>query len=93
MKESLRNVFWPILKQFETGDPVKRYKPSHRTILVAVGIFFLVLSTGAGVASAYAEHWGALIPVFVFFAVGVVTLVVGSLGSNDAVSRIWGQDK
>ncbi len=93
MKESLRNLFWPILRQFETGDPVKRYKPSHRTILVVVGALFLVLSTAAGLASAYSEHWGALIPVVVFFAVGLVTLVVGTLGSNDAVSRMWGQDK
>lgn len=93
MKETLRKIFWPILRQFETGDPVKAYKQSHRVILVVVGSLFFVLSTAAGAAAVHADSLGALIPVFVFFSVGVVTLVVGSLGSNDAVSRIWGQDK
>ena len=93
MKDVLRKAFWPILKQFETGNPVKTYKASHRTILVVVGLLFFVLSIASGAAAVHAGNLGALIPVFVFFAVGVVTLVVGSLGSNDAVSRIWGQDK
>lgn len=93
MKEVLRKIFWPILRQFESGDPVKTYKQSHRVILVVVGSLFFVLSTASGAAAVHAGSMGALIPVFVFFAVGVVTLVVGSLGSNDAVSRIWGQDK
>lgn len=91
MKESLRTVFWPILKQFESGKPVKQHKKSHRVILNVVGLLFLVLSTASGSAAVYAGNLGALIPVFVFFAVGVVTLTVGSLGTNDAVARIWGQ--
>lgn len=93
MKETLRNIFWPILRQFETGEPIEKYKASHRTILVVVGALFLVLSTASGFASVYAGSMGALIPVMVFFAVGMVTLVVGALGTNEAVSRIWGQDK
>jgi len=93
MKEVLRKIFWPILRQFETGKPVRQYKHSHRIILVVVGALFFVLSTASGIATVHSGNTGALIPVFVFFAVGVVTLVVGSLGSNDAVSRIWGQDK
>jgi hypothetical protein len=32
----------------------------------------------------------SLIPIVVFFSVGLVAVLVGSLGSNGAVSKIWG---
>ncbi len=44
MKEFLRKVFSPILDTFESGDDDYAYRPSHRTILIVVGVLFLVLS-------------------------------------------------
>ena len=52
---------------------------------IFAGLTFLVLKftpEGAG--------FGAVIPVIVFGLVALVTLVVGFLGNERAVSKIWG---
>lgn len=90
MKERMTKLFWPILKRFETDRPVTNYKKSYRTILIFVGGLFLVLSSVSGLAAVYADQPGALIPVVIFFGVGLVSLVVGTLGSDSAVASIWG---
>jgi hypothetical protein len=90
MKETMTKLCWPILKRFETGQPVTNYKKSYRTILIFVGGLFLFLSSVCGAAAIYADQTGALIPVVVFFGVGLVSLVVGTLGSDGAVASIWG---
>jgi hypothetical protein len=89
VKESLRKVFSPILNTFESGDDNYAYRPSHRKILIVVGTLFLVLATGAMAATLVAELYGGLIPVAVFLAVGLVCEVVGLLGSDKAVARMW----
>ena len=89
MKEFLRKVFSPILNPFESGDDNYAYRPSHRKILIVVGALFLVLSTGAAAGTVVAELYGGLIPVAVFLAVGLVCEVVGLLGSDKAVARMW----
>ena len=89
MKEFLRKVFSPILNPFESGDDNYAYRPSHRKTLIVVGALFLVLSTGAAAATVVAELYGGLIPVAVFLAVGLVCEVVGLLGSDKAVARMW----
>ena len=89
MKEFLRKVFSPILNPFESGDDNYAYRPSHRKILIVVGALFLVLSTGAAAVTVVAELYGGRIPVAVFLAVGLVCEVVGLLGSDKAVARMW----
>lgn len=89
MKETLRTIFWPILKPFEGGEPGPQYRASHRTILKTVGVLFTLLACVSGAAVAYTANWAALFPVVVFFAIGMVCLIVGALGSDGAVSRIW----
>lgn len=89
MKEFLQKVFSPILNTFENGDDDYAYRPSHRKILIVVGALFLVLSAGALAATLVAEMYGGLIPVAVFLAVGLVCEVVGALGSDKAVARMW----
>ncbi|KPP98017.1 hypothetical protein [Marinobacter sp. HL-58] len=90
MKEVLRKVFWPILLFFEKGESAEGYRPSHRKILLAVGLLFLVLSGVSLLAALVAETLGALFPIILFFVIGLVCLVVGFLGSDSAVARIWG---
>lgn len=90
MKTTLRKIFWFILKFFEEGNDPFEYKPVNRKILVAVGILFTFLSIislyfGYGTAG-----YGYLIPVLVFFVVGFISFIVGFLGSDRAVSKIWG---
>tara|TARA_R100001143_G_scaffold55705_1_gene51865 strand:+ start:1864 stop:2142 length:279 start_codon:yes stop_codon:yes gene_type:complete len=90
MKPLLRKLFWPILRHFEKNEEAPHYKASQRIILNVVGGLFLFLSLASGIASIYASQFGALIPVVVFFVVSLVLLVVGSLGTDAAVARIWG---
>lgn len=89
-KGSVRQLFSPILDYFESGEGEFRYRKSHRTILIVVGILFLILSTISIVAALVAAQFAALIPIIVFFIAGLVCLVVGGLGNDRAVATIWG---
>ena len=95
MKDILTKLCWPILCLFEPADVASRnqpanYKKSHRLALVAVGALFMVLSSISGVIVLTGGDLGSLIPVAVFFAAALVALVVGALGSDHAVAKIWG---
>ena len=90
MKANLRKVFSPILDVFESGTDEFRYKASYRAILVAVGALFFLLSSVSLVAAFYAAQTGAWVPFIVFFFVGSVCEIVGLLGSDRAVAKIWG---
>jgi hypothetical protein len=90
MKKRLAKIFWPILTFFETGGDPTNYKKSHRVALNVVGILFIFLSVVSATAAAATGGVGSLIPVIIFVCVGIVAVVVGSLGSNSAVSKIWG---
>ena len=91
MKNSLVRLFWPILKFFENDLPAVNYKKSHRVILIVVGALFLVLATVSGLSASQTTELSGFIPVIVFFLVGMVAIVVGSLGSDSAVANIWGR--
>ena len=90
MKSLLARIFSPILNLFETDQPAVNYKPSHRIILNIVGLLFSLLSAVSLIAAISSGVLGGLIPGAVFFAVALVTLVVGTLGSDNAVAKIWG---
>jgi hypothetical protein len=90
MKTQLVKLFWFILKFFEGGDQPYLYKPLNRIILITVGVLFTILSLLTLYFSGGNGGYGFLIPVMVFFSVGFVCMVVGFLGSERAVSNIWG---
>ena len=89
MKKLMIKIFWPILKFFEIGEEVAGYKKSYRVVLIIVGSLFNALSMGSAAIAYAINEMGALIPLVVFFSVGGVALIVGMLGSDNAVSRIW----
>lgn len=89
MKALLRKIFSPILKTFESSDEAYLYKESHRKILIAMGVLFGILTGVLVAVMKNSEGYGALIPVFVFGSVCLVTLVVGFLGTEKAVANIW----
>jgi hypothetical protein len=91
--QALRNFFWFVLRYFEQGDGDYSYKPLYRTILIVVGILFGFLCAVTVYLTAGTDGLGFMIPVVVFSSVAAVCLIVGLLGSDRAVSRIWGQDK
>lgn len=89
MKQQLRKLFSPLLTGLEAGSDDYAYKPSHRKILITMSILFsglallvLVFNRGGDV--------GYLFPVVVFGLIGFVGLVVGFLGTDRAVAKIWG---
>ncbi len=90
MKTILRKTFQPILHIFESGEGEYRYEKSHRKILLTVGVLFLLLSIVSAVLTIISSNIGGLIPFLIFFLVGLVCEVVGLLGNNRAVAKIWG---
>lgn len=90
MKDILFKIFSPILQSFEKGEGSYTYRPSHRTILIVVGLLFLVLALVSVFFSIAGGQLGAILPILVFSTVGLVCVVVGSLGSDRAVAKIWG---
>lgn len=90
MKSSLRTLFSPILNTFESGDESYHYKPSQRSILLAVSSLFSFLTIVICVFSWNQAGYGFLIPVLVFISVALVGFVVALLGSDRAVAKIWG---
>lgn len=86
----LTSFFSPILKFFESDEEPANYKKSHRVALNFVGALFLFLSLVSAMSANSTSGLGSFIPVVIFFCAGVVAVVVGSLGSKAAVSKIWG---
>ena len=89
MKDFARKLLAPVLNIFEKGNEEFSYKPLNRTILNVVGSLFLIL-TLALIFLVPAVQTGKWLPVLIFGAAGFVCLVVGTLGSNRAVAKIWG---
>ena len=90
MKSTLRHFFQPILRPFESGEGEFRYNESHRKILLAVGALFLFLSGVSTTLAIASSQWGGLVPVVVFFVIGLVCEIVGLLGNDRAIAKIWG---
>lgn len=90
MKTQLRKLFWFILAYFEKGEGAYSYKPLNRKILIVVGILFILLSSIGIFFTIEAGEYSYLLPVAVFFIVGFTSLIVGFLGSDRAISNIWG---
>ena len=91
MKNGLRKLFAPLLKIFEHGQGDYAYKPMSRIILIVLALLFGGLTVGLIIISQQmALGWGAMIPVSVFSAVSLFCLIIGGLGTDRAVARVWG---
>tara|TARA_R110002167_G_scaffold211524_5_gene416113 strand:+ start:343 stop:516 length:174 start_codon:yes stop_codon:yes gene_type:complete len=55
-----------------------------------MAVLFLVLSIISLIATVSASQWGGLIPILIFFIVSFVCMIVGFLGNDQAVAKIWG---
>ncbi len=89
MKSVLRQMFKPVLSIFEEQEGDFEYKPSHRLILKVVGTLFFVLSLASLAACIVYGQLGAALPAIVFFGIGLVCMVVGFLGTDKGVAKIW----
>ena len=90
MRNTLRKLFSPILYIFESGDEPYVVKSLNRKILIVIGVLFSFLASVVIYLSYDKGEPGYLIPVVVFSSVAIVTLVVGILGNDRAVAKIWG---
>ncbi|MEM9256755.1 MAG: hypothetical protein AAGA91_15010 [Pseudomonadota bacterium] len=90
MKQPLRKLFAPILNLFEKGDTSVSIKKSHRPILKGVGALFFLLSLISLAAARSTGQVFAFVPCIVFLCVSAVCLIVGFLGTDEAVAKIWG---
>ena len=89
MKSFFRTLFFPILVLFESGNESFLYKASHRTILLFMSALFAGLASVVFVLMPEGDM-GYWFPVIIFGGVGIVGFVVGLLGSDRAVAKIWG---
>ena len=91
MKNGMRKVFAPLLNIFENGEGNYTYKPMSRGILLAIAVLFGSLTVGLIVfTTKMAMGWGAIIPISVFSSVSLFCLIIGGLGTDRAVARVWG---
>ena len=90
MKASLRKLFSPLLNPIERGDEPYVYKPLSRKILLTVSLLFSVMCAALVYLMPADADKGYLIPVVVFGLVAAVGFIVGLLGNERAVAKIWG---
>jgi hypothetical protein len=90
MKVFLRNIFSPILNFFEKGNEPYHLKPLNRKILVFMSILFLGLAFAVLYLMPADADKGYYLPVIVFSVIALVGLVIGLLGTDRAVAKIWG---
>lgn len=90
MKTILRNLFKPLLDIFEQGEGAYVYKPLSRKILIAMGTLFSALGGFSAYWIISTKQYGYFLPVLVFSVVGLTCLIIGTLGNERAVAKIWG---
>ncbi|WP_421850412.1 hypothetical protein [Marinomonas sp.] len=89
MKAVLRKLCSPVLRIFESGEGEFDYKSSHRTILIVLGLLCLVIASISLAMTLMTREPAGVIPIMVFLLTGLVCEIVGLLGTDRAVARIW----
>jgi len=89
VKQQFRALFSFILTPLESSTAPYAYKRSHRVALLILSVLFTFLASavfivGQGKDPVY------LIPVILFGGVGFLGGIVGLLGTERAVAKIWG---
>ncbi len=79
----------PLLRLFEADDSQFVYKPSHRLILIVVSGMFLFLASLTWIL-APGGAFEYFFPILIFGGAGIIGLIVGGLGKDVAVARLWG---
>lgn len=90
MKTQLRSLFSFILNPLERGDQPYKCQPYSRKILLFVSAVFGILAILVLLLRPEDSGWDALLPVVVFGLGSLYGLIVGFLGNDRAVAKIWG---
>jgi hypothetical protein len=90
MKSQLRRIAAPLLNIFERGDAPFHHKAQNRTVLLATSGLFIFLSFVAFWVALKQGQYTYLLPPIVFGIIGLVGLLIATLGNDRAVAKIWG---
>ena len=90
MKSLLQRLFSPLLNPFEQGTEPYEYKPMSRRILIVISVLFSILTAVTFFLSPADAGLAIAFPMIIFGGASFVCLIVGSLGSERAVAKIWG---
>jgi len=90
MKQTLRKIFAPLLNIFESGTEEYSYKPLNRKILLVISFLFTVLASSVVYLMPEDADITYFLPVVIFGLIAFVGLIVGLLGTDRAVAKIWG---
>jgi hypothetical protein len=90
MKTRLRILCKPLLNIFESGEGPYVYKSMNRNILLALGLMFTAMATAITYYIVTRVAYGYSLPAIIFFCTGFTCLIVGTLGNERAVAKIWG---
>lgn len=90
MKTQLRKLFAFLLDPLEGGDQPYTCHPYSRKILLFVSSVFGILAILVLLFRPDGSGWDTLIPVVVFGLVSIFGLVVGCLGTDRAIAKVWG---
>lgn len=90
MKQMLRNIFSPILNIFENGDEEYAIKPLSRKILLVISVLFSTLASVVFYLIPDNSDAGYYLPVVIFGSIAAIGFIVGLLGTDRAVAKIWG---
>ena len=89
MKSLIRQLFSAVLSPLESGNEPFAYKPSHRIILVIMSTLFIGLATTVAFLIPEGQV-GYYLPVILFGGAGLLGIIVGTVGSDRAVAKLWG---
>lgn len=89
MKQQFRTLFSFILTPLESSTVPYAYKRSYRVALLILSVLFMFLASIVFFIG-QDEDPTYLIPVILFGGVGCLGLIVGLLGTERAVAKIWG---
>ena len=90
MKQMLRKIFSPILNLFEGGNEEYAIKPLSRKILIVISVLFSSLATAVFYLIPADSDSGYYFPVIIFGLIAAVGFIIGILGTDRAVAKIWG---
>lgn len=90
MKNIARKIFSPMLNIFEKNNDEYIYHNHSRKIVLFISIVFLFLASALPVMMPEVIKMGYWFVMLVFGLLSLVGLVVGILGSDQAVAKLLG---
>jgi len=90
MKNTLRNIFSPILNIFENNNDEFVYRSLNRKIVLFISFVFSLLAFGLPAFMPKLVEMGYWFVMIVFGSLSFVGFVVGLLGSDKAVAKLLG---